>query len=191
MASSSSSDTQVADRYATALFELAAEAGELDRGEAVMRALRETFEGGPELTAALRNPAFSRDDKKAVMMRVADGLAGAAGGAWPTLEGLLSALEGHGRFAVLPAICNRFLELMAAHRGETRAQVTAARPLSDTQIDALAAKIQEAVGGIVKLDITIDPSLIGGLIIRVGSKMIDSSIRSKLSNLQTVMKEVG
>ena len=74
----------------------------------------------------------------------------------------------------------------AAQEGAAEAPV-----LSQAQADALAAKIHEAVGGVVKLDVTVDPALIGGLIVRVGSKMIDSSIRSKLSNLQTAMKEVG
>lgn len=156
-----------------------------------MLALRDTFKDNADLGEAMKNPAFSREDKKAVMGKVAEAMAGAAGGRWETLDGLLGALESHGRFAVLPAIARRFVDLMAAHRGETRAQVTAAMPLSDTQADALAAKIQEAVGGVVKLDVTVDPALIGGLIVRVGSKMIDSSIRSKLSNLQTAMKEVG
>ncbi|MEM7745148.1 MAG: F0F1 ATP synthase subunit delta [Pseudomonadota bacterium] len=190
MASSSSSDAQVAERYATALFELANESGQLNMAEGALTALRDTFEASPELAETLRNPAFTRADKRAVMARVAETISGAGGG-WATFDGFLGALESHGRFAVLPKICEQFVQLMAEHRGEVRAQVTAAMPLSDTQINALASNIQSAVGGTVKLDITIDPSLIGGLIVRVGSKMIDSSIRSKLSNLQTVMREVG
>jgi len=187
VASSTSSDSQVTDRYATALFELAEEAGELDAAENALLVLRETFAASAELAEALRNPAFTRADKKAVMARVAE----ASGAAGPTFDGFLGALESHGRFAFLPAICDRFAVLMSEHRGETNVQVTAARPLSDVQSEALAAKVGETIGGVVKLDVTVDPALIGGLVVRVGSKMIDSSIRSKLANLQTAMKEIG
>ena len=95
------------------------------------------------------------------------------------------------RLFVLPQVIIVYRQLMAEHRGEVTAEVTAAKKLSKEQKSALAKTLKSAVGRDVKLNVTVDEDLIGGLVVRVGSKMIDTSIRSRLASLQNVMREVG
>ena len=84
-----------------------------------------------------------------------------------------------------------YRKLLAGHRGEVTAEVSSAETLSDTQIDALKQALKETVGRDVQLDTKVDPSLLGGLIVKVGSRMVDNSLRTKLNNLKIAMKEVG
>jgi F-type H+-transporting ATPase subunit delta len=95
------------------------------------------------------------------------------------------------RLFVLGDVIDIFAKLMAEHRGEVTAEVTAARALSDGQQAALVSTLKAAIGREVKLNVTVDEGIIGGLVVRVGSKMIDTSIRSKLASLQNAMREVG
>ena len=95
------------------------------------------------------------------------------------------------RLFALPAVIDMVARLAAEHRGEITADVTAARALSDAQTEALKAQLAGATDRTVRLNVTVDPALIGGLVVRLGSRMIDTSIRSKLGALQTAMKEVG
>ena len=95
------------------------------------------------------------------------------------------------RLFVVPGLIAQVKALIAAERGEVTAEVTSAKPLTKAQTEALAATLKESVGKDVKIDVTVDESLIGGLVVKVGSRMIDTSIRSKLAQLQNVMKEVG
>jgi len=92
---------------------------------------------------------------------------------------------------VLPAIIDAYLAQLARRRGEITAQVTSARPLDDRQRQAVAEAVQRAVGGKVAVDARVDAGLIGGLVVKVGSRMVDSSLRSKLQRLQLTMKGVG
>ncbi len=95
------------------------------------------------------------------------------------------------RLFVLGDVIDIFAQLMAEHRGEVTADVTAARALSDAQQAALVSTLKAAIGREVKLNVTVDEEIIGGLVVKVGSKMIDTSIRSKLASLQNAMREVG
>ncbi len=95
------------------------------------------------------------------------------------------------RLFVLPGLIAQLKAMIAEARGEVVAEVTAARELTAEQTKSLASKLTSSIGRDVKLDVKVDESLIGGLVVKVGSKMIDTSIRSKLANLQNVMKEVG
>jgi F-type H+-transporting ATPase subunit delta len=92
---------------------------------------------------------------------------------------------------VLPQLLDRLHDLIAEDKGEVTAEVISAKAMTKTQSDKLAAAIKSRIGKNVKIDATIDQELIGGLVVKVGSKMIDTSIRSKLNSLQNVMKEVG
>lgn len=175
-----------ASRYATALFELARETDALDQTDADMDALKAALDESPELSDLLKNPLYTRAEQGSAMAAVAErmGLSALVG----NVIGLMASKR---RLFVIPELIALFKSLLAEHRGEVTADVTAAHALSDVQISALADQIKNALGRDVKLNVTVDQTIIGGLIVKVGSRMIDTSIRSKLSNLQNVMKEVG
>lgn len=175
-----------AGRYATALFELAEEADELDRAEADLTQLAETLEQSAELGELIRNPIYSREEQGRAMGAVTERM-----GLSRLVQNVVGVMAAKRRLFALPAMIAQFHALMTQHRGEITADVTAAQPLSDTQRKALAAKLKESLGRDVNLDVSVDKDIIGGLVVRVGSKMIDSSIRSRLARLQNAMKEVG
>ena len=112
-------------------------------------------------------------------------------GLGPTVTNTLGLMAKNRRLFVVPGLVAQVKALIAADRGEVTAEVTAAKPLTKAQTEALAETLKASVGREVKLDVTVDESLIGGLVVKVGSRMIDTSIRAKLAKLQNVMKEVG
>ena len=175
-----------AGRYATALFELAQEAGALDQAEADLTALGAALEDSADLGDLLKNPIYTRAEQGDAMAAVADRM-----GLSPLVKNVVALMATKRRLFAVPELIKVFQALMADHRGEVTAEVTAARALSDTQSNALVDQIKSAIGRDVKLNVTVDPAIIGGLVVKVGSKMIDSSIRSKLASLQNAMKEVG
>ncbi|MFO1106151.1 MAG: F0F1 ATP synthase subunit delta [Amaricoccus sp.] len=186
MSSSASLTSGVAGRYATALFEIARESRSLDKVEADLAALQQALADSPDLRAAIASPVFSRQDLDGVVQALASRMA-----LGPEVANTLRLMAHNRRLFVLPALIAQVKALAADARGEVTAAVTAATPLSDDQLASLRAALKAGIGKDVALDITIDPALIGGLVVRVGSRMIDTSIRSKLANLQNVMKEVG
>jgi F-type H+-transporting ATPase subunit delta len=175
-----------AGRYATALFELAREAGELDRAEADLTQLDEALASSPDLADLIRNPVYTRAEQGKAMDAVAERM-----GLSPLVRNVVGLMASKRRLFALPQMIAQFRALLAQHRGEVTAEVTSAHPLSDTQRDALAGKLKGSLGRDVKLNVRVDRDIIGGLVVRVGSKMIDSSIRSRLARLQNAMKEVG
>jgi F-type H+-transporting ATPase subunit delta len=176
----------VAGRYATALFDLARENKSLDRVEADLTALEAALAESPELRATIVSPVFSRDDLAAAVKAFA-----ARMDLGSETSNTLGLLARNRRLFVLPSLIASVKAMMAAARGEVAARVTSAKPLSEAQTDALRAALKAGVGKDVDLDVVVDEGLIGGLVVKVGSRMIDSSIRSKLAKLQNVMKEVG
>ena len=103
----------------------------------------------------------------------------------------MAVVAGNHRLFALPAIIDAFFALLTEKRGEINAEVTSAKALSSAQITSLAAALKKAVGQNVSINQTVDESIIGGLIIRVGSRMLDSSLHTKLQNLQLAMKGIG
>lgn len=186
MPASTSITAGAAGRYATALFELALEADALDQVAAGLDALDAALADSPELGQLIRNPVYTRAEQGAAMAAIADKME--LGALVKNVVGLMATKR---RLFALPQMIATFRAMLADHRGEVTAEVTAARALSAAQKKALAAKIKDATGRDVKLDVTIDKALIGGLVVKVGSKMVDTSIRSKLATLQNAMKEVG
>jgi F-type H+-transporting ATPase subunit delta len=176
----------VAGRYATALFEIAKETKTLDQVEADIRAVEAAMAESPELREMLSSPVFSREDQARAI-----GALAARMGLGAAVANTLGLMAQNRRLFVVPALIAQMKGLIAADRGEITAEVTTARPLTDAQTDALAQTLKASVGKDVRLDVTVDESLIGGLVVKVGSRMIDTSIRAKLANLQNVMKEVG
>jgi F-type H+-transporting ATPase subunit delta len=176
----------IATRYATALFELAKEGGALMALEADIAALSEALSISPDLRAAIASPVVSREDQGAVIKAV-----GAKLGVSDLMANTLALMAEKRRLFVLPQLLANLADQIAAEKGEVTAEVTAARALTAAQSKKLAETLKARVGKTVKLKTTVDETLIGGLVVKLGSTMIDTSIKAKLAALQNAMKEVG
>jgi F-type H+-transporting ATPase subunit delta len=170
-------------RYAAALFELASEAGNVTAVESDLARFEEALRESAELRALIRNPEISREQLGRVMNGMADHLA---------LSGLtrnfLGVLAQNRRLAEVPAIIRAFFAIAAAKRGEVTAEVVTAHALNDEQIGQLEQKLRAREGRTVKLRTRVDRDLLGGLVVTIGSRRIDSSIRTRLNSLALAMK---
>jgi F-type H+-transporting ATPase subunit delta len=173
----------LAGRYASALFDLASEAGTVTAVETDLGSLEQALAESPELRALIRNPEVSRD----ALGRVIEGLADAMALS-PLTRNFLGVLAQNRRMGDLPAVIRAFTMISAAQRGEVTAEVASAHPLTDAQLSTLETKLRAREGRTVKLKTRVDPDLLGGLVVTVGSKRIDSSIRSRLNSLAQAMK---
>ncbi|OYX43360.1 MAG: F0F1 ATP synthase subunit delta [Rhodobacterales bacterium 32-67-9] len=176
----------IAGRYATAVFELAREAKGLVALEADVAALGSALDDSADLRSVIASPVYSRDEQAKAMAALAKKMKLSA-----MLASTLGLMASNRRLFVLPQLLAALQSMIAEEKGEVTADVTAAAALTKAQSDKLAATLKKTVGKTVKLNTTVDEDLIGGLIVKVGSKMIDTSIRSKLASLQNAMKEVG
>lgn len=170
-------------RYATALFELARDSRQLDTVEASLGNVRRALDESPEFQRLTASPLVSRGDAKRAVAASAQAL-----GIDATTAKFLGVLADNRRLAQLPQIIRAFRALAAHHRGETTAEVTSAHPLDTGQIDALKQQLKTRLGREVSVDLSVDPSLLGGLVVRIGSQMIDSSIKTRLNTLAHAMK---
>ena len=186
MSETASISTGIASRYATAVFELASEGKALDALEADLAALDGALADSADLRDLIASPIYSRDEMQAGIAAVASAM-----GLGATLGNTLQLMAAKRRLFVVPQMITALRAMIADHKGEVTADVVSAKALTKTQSDKLAKALKAAVGKDVKLNATVDESLIGGLVVKVGSKMIDTSIRSKLNTLQNTMKEVG
>lgn len=186
MSGTASLTAGVAGRYATALFELAQSEKAVDRVEADLDALAAALADSPDLRDLISSAVYSRADQGRAIAALAGRM-----GLGREVTNTLGVMAANRRLFVLPGVIAAVKGLIAEARGEVTAEVMAARPLSDAQRDQLLAILSDKTGRTVKLDVEVDESLIGGLVVRVGSRMIDTSIRTKLASLQNIMKEVG
>lgn len=186
MSSKNSALAHIARPYATALFDLANESGSLDAVEGDLVALTDLINESDDFNRFLRSPVIDGGDKSAVIDQLIN--KGNIGG---VTANFLKLVARNRRLFALGAIISEFREMAADARGELTASVTSASPLTDEQEKALAEALKAKLGKTVSLDKQVDASLIGGLIVQVGSQMIDSSIRTKLSAMKIAMKEVG
>ncbi|MCW1427944.1 F0F1 ATP synthase subunit delta [Novosphingobium sp. JCM 18896] len=170
-------------RYASALFDLASEKGVVTAVESDLDKLGEALKGSPDLAALIRNPKVSRDDTAKAM----DAVAGVLGLSDLT-KNFIGVLAANRRLSALPEIVRAFAVIAAAQRGEVTAEVTSAHPLSDDQISQLSQKLKAREGKEVKIKASVDPEILGGLVVRIGSRQIDSSIRTRLNSLANAMK---
>lgn len=170
-------------RYATALFELAREAKALDAVEGSLAAVKAALAESADFKALTVSPLIARADAKKAIAAAAASMRLDA-----TTTSFLGVLAENRRLAELPAILRAFRTLLASHRGETTAEVTSAHPLDTSQQDALKQQLKTRLGRDVSIDLNVDPSLLGGLVVRIGSQMIDSSIRTRLNTLANAMK---
>ena len=176
----------IARRYATALFDLADEAKALKVLESDIAALEEALAQSPELGRVIASPIHTRADQGRAMAALGEKL-----GLSQTMRGGLGLMAQNRRLFALPQVLAVLRQMIAEAKGELSADVTSATVLTKSQADALAKALKAKLGKTVKLNVAVDESLIGGLVVKVGSKMIDTSIRSKLAALQNSMKEVG
>lgn len=177
---------QIARPYANALFELAGAAKSLPAIEKSLDGLAKTIEGSADLTRFLSSPVIASDDKADAMNAVLDK------SKLPDLiANTVRVVAKNGRLFVLPTIIAQFKELAAKARGEVTADVTSATPLTAAQSKSLADTLKKKIGKTVKITSHVDPELIGGLVVKVGSQMIDSSLKTKLTAMRIAMKEVG
>ena len=170
-------------RYASALFELASEAGIVTAVESDLDNLAAALRESAELSALIRNPEVSREALGRVLSGIGQKLALA-----DLTKNFLGVLAQNRRAGELPAVIRAFHAIAAAQRGEVGAEVASAHPLTDEQIATLEAKLRAREGRTVKLKTRVDPDLLGGLVVTVGSKRIDGSIRTRLNSLAQAMK---
>ena len=176
----------IAGRYATALFEIAKEAKKLPAVEKDLDALEAALGESAELRDLITSPIYSRADQSAAMAGVAKKMK-----LGKELSGTVGIMASKRRLFTLPEMISSVKSLIADEKGQVTAEVTSAKALTKKQSDKLAASLKKSFGKDIVINAAVDEAIIGGLIVKVGSKMIDTSIRSKLSNLQNAMKEVG
>ncbi len=186
MSEPASISSGIAARYATALFELAKDDKALKTLEADAEALGAALEASADLRAMIASPVISREDQAAAMAAIAKKMKLSA-----LTANTLALMGSKRRLFVLPQLVADVQARIAAEKGEVTAEVTSAAALSADQTKKLAATLKARVGKDVKLKVAVDESLIGGLVVKLGSTMIDTSVRSKLAALQNAMKEVG
>ena len=185
MAAEVSVVSDIAGRYATALFDLARELNELDGVAADLQTIAAAIAESEDLERLVGNPIFGRDDQLRAMAAVLEHL-----GVGQTVRNFVGVVAQNRRLFAFPGMMLGFARLLAQHRGEIVAQVTSARRLDETQLAAIKAELSTAMKTEVSVDLDVDEAILGGLVVRVGSRMIDSSIRTKLQKLQFAMKGV-
>ncbi len=178
--------TGIAARYATAVYELAKEGKDVKGLEADISVLATAMAESADFNALINSPVYSRADQAAAITAIAK-----KSGVSALMTNTLALMADKRRLFVLPQLVQTLREVIATDKGEVTADVTSAKALTKAQSDKLAKTLKARMGKDVTINASVDESLIGGLIVKVGSKMIDTSIRSKLSSLQNAMKEVG
>lgn len=175
----------VAGRYASALFDLAEEANQVRQVEKDLIALQSLLSGSADLKRMVRSPVFSSDEQGRAIAAVAE-----KAGLAPLVVNFLKVLARNRRLFAVGDMIRTFLALAARQRGEVNAEVASAHPLTDEQLATLKDTLRATAGKDVQLITRVDATLLGGLIVKMGSRMIDSSLRTKLTSLKTAMKEV-
>lgn len=186
VANSASISADIAGRYAQALFDLARDSGGIDALSGQLDDLALAYDASQDLRDLTLSPLYDRQQQETAI----GALAGRMGLA-PELANTLRLMARNRRLFTLPQFLARLRDLIAEAKGETTADVVSAQALTDEQKVRLADTLAAKSGKTVKLNARVDESLIGGMIVKLGSQMIDSSIRSKLASLQNAMKEVG
>ena len=170
-------------RYALALFELAEQDRTIDQVERSLAAVRDALDQSTDLRALVASPVVQRGAATKAVLVTADQL-----GIDPTTRSFLGVLAENRRLGQLPAIMRAFRLLAARYRGEVTAEVTSAHPLDADQVSELKQQLRQRLGREVSVDLAVDPELLGGLVVRIGSQMIDSSIRTRLNALASAMR---
>jgi F-type H+-transporting ATPase subunit delta len=176
----------MAGRYATALFELARDQKAIDAVRADLDRFDALLAGSPDLMRLVRSPVFSAEQQAKALGAVL-GLAGIG----DLAAKFLQVVAANRRLFAVRGIIKDFRALVAHYKGEVTADVTLAEKPDDRQLAAIKDVLGSVTGQDVQVDVVVDPSIIGGLIVKVGSRMIDSSLRTKLKSIKHAMKEVS
>jgi F-type H+-transporting ATPase subunit delta len=176
----------VSGRYATALFELARDEKSVDAVKADLDKFAALLNESADLARLVRSPVFTADDQRKALGAVL-----AKAGISGVTANLLNVLVANRRLFAVSDVIRAFNALVAKFKGEATADVTVAEPLSDKNLDALKAALKSVTGKDVALNVKVDPSIIGGLVVKLGSRMVDSSLRTKLNSIKHAMKEAG
>lgn len=176
----------IAGRYAIALFELARDENKLDETAQELSGVQALLDESEDFARLVRSPIFSAAEQEGAVSEIA----GKAGLSSLTAN-FLKILAKNRRLFTLTGVISAFRKLLANHRNELEADITSAVPLTDKQTEELKATLKAKTGKDISLNPHVDPSLLGGLIVKIGSRMIDNSVRTKLNNLKMAMKEVG
>ncbi len=176
----------VSGRYATALFGLATDKDAVDVVADDLTPLNQAISDNADLRSLIRNPLLGREDQTKGIVAIAE-----KAGLNDLTRNFLGLVARNRRLFFLPQMIKDFAKLVSVARGEMTAEVASAAPLSDTQLKTVQSALADVEGQDVKLTSVVDESLLGGLVIKVGSRMIDNSLRTKIQNLKVVMKEVG
>lgn len=176
----------MAQRYATALFELAREGDALDAVAQDLVGLNALIDESADFRRLIESPVLSREEQGRAVAAMAS-----QGGFHAVTGKFLGVLAQQRRLFALPGCITAYQEQLSAHRGEVTAEVISAQPLNDDQVSAVRSNIEQSVGRGVQLETSVDPSLIGGLVVRVGSRMIDASLKTKLQHLEQSMRGIG
>ena len=183
MAANSAAAQGVAGRYATALFGLASERGALDQVESDLASLSNALREAPDFRRVLRSPIVSREEHGRVLETLAERL-----GIGDAVRNFLGLLAQHRRLGYLDRAIEAYRATLAQRRGELNAEVVSAVPLGEGELTQLRESVGRYAGRAVNLTTSVDPSLIGGLVVTVGSRMIDASLRTKLQHLEQAMR---
>jgi F-type H+-transporting ATPase subunit delta len=176
----------VAERYARALFDLALEEKALDAVEKDLGSIEAIMDESEDFMRLVRSPVFTADEQLAAVSALLEkaGLSGIVGN-------FVRVIANNRRLFSLPGIIQAFRNIVTTHRGEQVAEVTSAQPLTDANLKALKKSLKDALGKDVAIDAKVDADILGGLVVKVGSQMVDSSVRTKLNSLKIALKEVG
>ncbi len=186
MAGGDTSVSGMAGRYATALFELALDSKSVDAVKADLDRFDAMVAENPDLLRLVRSPVFGAEEQERALGAILDkaDIGGLA-------ANFLKLVASNRRLFAIRDMARGFRVLVARWKGEVRAEVTVAESLSDTHLDALKGALKSVTGGkAVDLDVKVDPAIIGGLVVKLGSRMVDSSLRTKLNAIKHAMKEV-
>ena len=174
----------MAGRYATALFELALETNSVEQVQSDLKAFDALVAANPDLTRLVRSPVFSAEDRAKALVAILEkaGIKGVA-------ANFLRVVAANRRLFAVAEIIRGFNRLVAAHKGEVTAQVTVAEQLNDARMNEIRDALKQVTGKDVQIDVDVDPSIIGGIKVKVGSRMVDASLRTKLNSIKFAMKE--
>ncbi len=186
MATNNSPISGVADRYARSLFDLARDSGAVQAVESDLTRFEGLLDQSADLSRLIRSPVFSAADQERAVAAVLQG-AGISGLA----ANFLRVVAKNRRLFAVPDMIRAFRRVAAEARGETSAEVTSAHALSAEQEQELRSALAQVAGRQVSVNVSVDQSLLGGLVVKMGSRQIDTSLKTKLNGLKLALKEVG
>lgn len=186
MASKAQGASGLAGRYANAIFDLAVDNNAVDQVAQDLSDLSAMLSESEDLSKLVHSPVIAREEQGRAMASVMD-----AAKISDLTKRFISVVAQNRRLFELEGMIYAFQTLLAEHKGEVSAQVTSAKALTQKQVDSLTASLKEAIGSDVAVEQKVDPAVLGGLIVKVGSRMVDSTLRTKLQHLQLAMKGVG